>query len=322
MDGMRQVVVGHPHPCDACGATLHEGDLARIDDAGSKVVCAFCALQDETDVPSPVLLGVPGGSALREYHKRRRNDQERARRERTFRLVALAAAVVGGYLVVQLFAAVVDGNVHAHAKAPIPPSTAHELGVLVGLLVAVAVSWQLWGPRQTTEAWRRGALGERAVAARLAKVRRVVVLHDRRIPGTRVNIDHIIVGPSGVYVLDAKVGKGRVMARNVGSIWKPGPTKLFVGGRDRTSHVEGMARQLAAVSQALAHAPEAAGVAVRAMVVIVGAEWGFFTRPYSIQGVWVGWPKEAANVVGRPGPLSVEMRQRLAEELMARLPVA
>lgn len=68
--------------------------------------------------------------------------------------------------------------------------------------------------------------------------------------------------------------------------------------------------------------PKAAGVAVRPMVAIVGAEWGFFARPYEVRGVWVGWPKEAAKVVGRPGPLGAGQRQRLAEVLMARLPMA
>ena len=30
------------------------------------------------------------------------------------------------------------------------------------------------------------------------------VMHDRRIRGTKANIDHIAIGPSGVWVIDAK----------------------------------------------------------------------------------------------------------------------
>jgi len=32
----------------------------------------------------------------------------------------------------------------------------------------------------------------------------VVVLHDRAIPGSRANIDHIGIGPTGVWVIDTK----------------------------------------------------------------------------------------------------------------------
>jgi hypothetical protein len=36
-----------------------------------------------------------------------------------------------------------------------------------------------------------------------------VLLHDRRIPGTRANIDHLAVTPTGVYVIDTKKYQGR-----------------------------------------------------------------------------------------------------------------
>jgi hypothetical protein len=32
----------------------------------------------------------------------------------------------------------------------------------------------------------------------------VTVLNDRRVPGSRGNIDHVVVGAAGVYVIDAK----------------------------------------------------------------------------------------------------------------------
>src|SRR5215217_3006119 len=70
------------------------------------------------------------------------------------------------------------------------------------------------GPTHET-VWARGAAGEERVAAYLAKHLNddVVVLHDRRIPGRRANIDHIAVAPSGVWVVDAKRYKGKVAVR-------------------------------------------------------------------------------------------------------------
>lgn len=62
------------------------------------------------------------------------------------------------------------------------------------------------------QAWATGAGGEERVAEVLAKHLdgRAVVLHDRRLPRSRANIDHIAVAPSGVWVIDAKRYKGKV----------------------------------------------------------------------------------------------------------------
>jgi len=62
-------------------------------------------------------------------------------------------------------------------------------------------------------AFRRGAAGERAVGERLDERLadgHSVVLNDRRMPGGRGNIDHLVVAPTGVYVVDAKDVQGKV----------------------------------------------------------------------------------------------------------------
>ncbi|HET8985415.1 MAG TPA: nuclease-related domain-containing protein [Trueperaceae bacterium] len=61
--------------------------------------------------------------------------------------------------------------------------------------------------------WERGAEGEEAVAAALAQLpsEAWTVFHDVRWPGRRyANVDHIVVGPPGVFVIDAKNWSGRV----------------------------------------------------------------------------------------------------------------
>lgn len=59
---------------------------------------------------------------------------------------------------------------------------------------------------QSTKAWSVGAEGERIVSEMLASIagNLLRVLHDRRIPRTRANIDHLVVAPTGVFVVDAK----------------------------------------------------------------------------------------------------------------------
>lgn len=64
---------------------------------------------------------------------------------------------------------------------------------------------------QHKRAWERGAGGEEHVAASLEKYLdpTVLVLHDRRIPGSQANIDHIAVATFGVWVMDAKRYEGK-----------------------------------------------------------------------------------------------------------------
>lgn len=53
--------------------------------------------------------------------------------------------------------------------------------------------------------WERGAQGEAAVAAVLRGLPPIyTVLHDLQVPGSRANIDHLVIGPAGVFVVDAK----------------------------------------------------------------------------------------------------------------------
>jgi hypothetical protein len=182
----------------------------------------------------------------------------------------------------------------------------------------------LWDRRRSTFAWASGAKGEQAVAARLARVstKGVITLHDRRIPGTKANIDHIAVGPSGIFVIDSKVVTGKISTRTTGPIFNRGPTKLFVGGRNKSRDVESMARQVSVVRNALGDLPSTAGIALTPMLALVGAEVGLFESPRTVQGVWVGWPKALARVVSRPGPLSPDVVHRIVKIIAARLPEA
>jgi hypothetical protein len=64
--------------------------------------------------------------------------------------------------------------------------------------------------------WERGAQGEEAVARALADLPDGwVALHDLAWPGRqRANLDHVVVGPGGVFVVDAKNWSGRVEVRD------------------------------------------------------------------------------------------------------------
>ena len=129
------------------------------------------------------------------------------------------------------------------------------------------------------------------------------VLHDRRIPKSRANIDHLVVCPSGVLVVDAKRYAGRRPTRKVeGGFLVPRRERLLVGRRDSTSLVEGVKRQVAVVSDALADdVPQPVGV--RGFLCFVDADWPLFGGDFVVDGVEVLWAKRLLGIAATAGPL-------------------
>lgn len=183
---------------------------------------------------------------------------------------------------------------------------------LGGLLLAVS------DEPQAAKNWAKGAEGERKLGARLDGLTSagVIALHDRLRPGTRANIDHLAVAPSGVWVIDAKCYKGQVARRDVGG-WFSSDMRLYVGTRNCTKLVAAMAEQVAAVRTATGK--DWAGVPVRPMLCFVDAEWGWFAKPFQLQGVLVTWPKAACELLARRGPYPPAVIKLLAARLEDRL---
>jgi hypothetical protein len=176
---------------------------------------------------------------------------------------------------------------------------------------------------QSTRAWQAGSAGEERLARFFHRELpdSALALHDRRIPGSRANIDHIVVAPSGVWVIDAKLYQGKVERRTLGPIWRP-QMAVYVGGRDRTKLIHGMPRQVEAVTAALASDPLAAEVPVRPIVCFVASDWALFAKPFEIAGVLVTWPQKLVERILVPGPLTATAVARLANRIGVSLPAA
>jgi hypothetical protein len=173
----------------------------------------------------------------------------------------------------------------------------------------------------STAAWAYGANGERALGKLLDPLRDegMSVLHDRRIPGSRANIDHIVVAPWGVFVVDAKNYKGRVEKRDCGGFFST-DYHLYVGGRDKTPLVEGMAKQLAAVRAALGD--EFASVQICKAICFVAADWSLFARPLEMDRVHVLWPRALGKLIHSEGALGREAIVEIERRLAVALPAA
>jgi hypothetical protein len=179
---------------------------------------------------------------------------------------------------------------------------------------------------QSTVAWAQGSRGERLLGEYLEKIQDeevVVVLHDQRIPGTRANVDHIAVTRSGVvWAIDAKNYSGKVERIDKGG-WFSRDIRLYVGRRDCTKLVHGMASQVAAIRTALGAAVTSEfNVEVRAALCFVNAEWSLFAKPFDLDGVWIGWPKALGERMRQQGELTPDQIAILARSVASALPHA
>jgi Nuclease-related domain len=99
---------------------------------------------------------------------------------------------------------------------------APRLASLLAVVAAAGAAWRLrFQPSADTRAWRRGATGERHTACLLAPLERHgwAILHDLAIPGSQANIDHLVIGPGGVLVIDSKQYRGRLRLDAYGMLW-------------------------------------------------------------------------------------------------------
>jgi hypothetical protein len=142
---------------------------------------------------------------------------------------------------------------------------------------------------QSTTAWERGAVGEEQMARRLAELPDTFrVLHDRRIPGTRANIDHIAIGPAGVWVIDAKryVNKRPALQVERG-FFRPRVESLRIGGRDGTKLVEGMKSQVDRITRTV----DDPTIPVTGVLCFLDADWPLIGGSFTVDGMHVFWPR-------------------------------
>jgi hypothetical protein len=168
-------------------------------------------------------------------------------------------------------------------------------------------------PPHSTRAWERGAVGEEVLGARLDTHASdtIAVLHDRRIRGSRANIDHLVITTGGVFVVDAKHYDGKRPARrSEGGLLRRRVEKLIVGGRDRTALVDGVLGQVDRVRSVL----DDDGIEVTGMLCFVDADWPKFGAFFSIAGVQVVSPRRLGKILRRTtGDVDVRaVRDRLA----------
>jgi hypothetical protein len=135
-------------------------------------------------------LGVPGGYALGRYEEL----VGRVKRQRRRRIWVISAVGVLSWLA---------------AAALLAPWSWSDLAAAVLLVVggsAVALTADLDLMPEWVENWKSGGDGELATARQLGQLPELwLVRHDLdHVPGVKGNLDHLVAGPAGVFVVETK----------------------------------------------------------------------------------------------------------------------
>jgi hypothetical protein len=86
-----------------------------------------------------------------------------------------------------------------------------------------------------------------------------VALDRRGLAAARVTMDHVLIGPPGVFVVERKAWSGQMSSTT---------DSIYVDGRQRPSATDDIARAAVALEQTMAHELKPAGATVRAAMMI------------------------------------------------------
>ena len=161
---------------------------------------------------------------------------------------------------------------------------------------------------QSTKAWKVGAEGEIAVGKfldSLAIEYGFQVLHDRLIPKSRANIDHIAITKAGVFVIDAKNYKGVIEIRDKSGFFEKSAPELWVGKRNRMNLITGMKKQTSIIDGILRS--NSIDIPVIGVLTFYDAEWetfSFLRKQEEVEGVLLN-TKGIEAILSRDGLLSL-----------------
>jgi hypothetical protein len=171
-----------------------------------------------------------------------------------------------------------------------------------GPAAAVLTWWRLrFRPSAEATIWRRQAAMQRRTAGVLGPLGNegYLILHDITLPGWLASLDHLVVGPTGIWVVESRQRRRR----------------LAVGGSDGApaGTLGGLRGQAGAIAEVLNSDAE---IPVRGILCRQG---GWSGPPRSLQDIDVAAPRQLADVVrhgSKVAPGEVELATaRLLEVL-------
>jgi hypothetical protein len=176
--------------------------LAHLEDDPDQLLAGTSVDRPVVAVRVRASVGCPGASAQAAWRRARAAEWAAWTRTLPWRLAAILGIWAGGAVLGRLLAP--------------------RLGLVLGTLAAVAAGWGLrFRASPDATAWRRGSAGERRTARLLSPLERHgwATLHDLALPGSQANLDHLVIGPGGVFVIDSKQYRGQLQLDASGRLW-------------------------------------------------------------------------------------------------------
>jgi hypothetical protein len=153
----------------------------------------------------------------------------------------------------------------------------HQLPLALFVAGALAIT-QLIGffEASTVRAWRVGADGERRTAASLEPLREkgFVILHDRKVKGWGGNLDHVVIGPTGMWAVETKNIAGKVVIH--GDV-------LRIGGHRRDKIIDQAKQEATIIQVVLADKLDSLKLKVTPVICLHRGELPFFNK--TVRGV-------------------------------------
>ncbi len=298
--------------CRICAVGIATGEVAVYEHATRTVRCATCPADGEApsagpDTSSPAGPAISPRLPLAPPTTRPTSDRQASPGSSPSQPLSETAPVAARPIVDSGDAGASARREYERRRVRDEARTREKWGKLGGIAVALS------SEKQTTKAWEKGAVGEERLGRRLdgAASADLLVLHDRRIPSSKANIDHIVVTVGGVWVVDAKRYKGRPKRMVTGGLLRPREETLLVGTRNCTGLVDSMHSQMGLVRGVVGH-----DVPVFGALCFVNADWPLAGGAFTIRGVRVLWPKRLVSELRREtgGPCDVEAIHRMLAE--------
>jgi Nuclease-related domain len=280
------------HAAEASCAGLHVRRLSseRVRELAEEI---WTASTGRTVRPRPALdprASRPGASAQAAYQRRRQQELAAWRKGWWWRMGAVVIAAVAGGLLIGL-------------------TVGAWLGWPMALVAGLATWWRLrFRPSVSASVWRRQAAMQRRAAGALQplELEGYLVLHDLTLPAWPASLDHLVIGPTGVWVIQSWRRSRLPRLRRRGSPWR---ARAATGGTAPEVRWEA-----AAVADILAGGSL---IPVRALLCAHGGTLPGVQR--SVDGIQVTTLPQLADVVRHGSPLTpdeVEQATSRALELL------
>jgi hypothetical protein len=237
-------------------------------------------------------VSVAGGSAQAEFERRRERNRARIRRQWPWALGCGVTLLI-----------VVGAVVQTLLQEP----------AITALVVAALALVQLSGFLQnsTVRSWGVGAEGERSTAAVLEPLRAegFVILHDRKVTGYGGNLDHLVIGPTGLWAVETKSLRGKVVIHGA---------TLRIGGHRRDEIIDQVKQEATIVQVVLGQSLAERGLRVTPVICLHRGELPVFNK--TVRGVRLASGRQLVKLL-RTGdqvlpPAEVETLARAADRLL------